>query len=104
MLNARDATLHREGARIEVETGTTELDGMEVVYVAVWDNGTGIKEEHLSQIFHPFFTTKERFRGTGLGLSVSHGIAESHGGKLLVESEEGVFSRFTLALLRQNVR
>ncbi|CAM3809823.1 sensor histidine kinase [Alicyclobacillus pomorum] len=98
LLNARDATQEREDARITVETGTVDTDAVGYVYVSVLDNGTGIKEEHLPQIFNPFFTTKEKFKGTGLGLSVSHGIAETHGGKLLVESKEGEFSKFTLTL------
>jgi two-component system NtrC family sensor kinase len=98
MLNAKDATQENENARITVETGTVEWEGVDYVSVSVLDNGTGIKEEHLSQIFNPFFTTKGKFKGTGLGLSVSHGIAESHGGKLLVESKEGEFSKFTLIL------
>lgn len=98
LLNARDATQQREDPHITVETGTVETEAVDYVYVSVLDNGTGIMEEHLSQIFNPFFTTKEKFKGTGLGLSVSHGIAESHGGKLLVESKEGEFSKFTLTL------
>ncbi|WP_338143107.1 ATP-binding protein [Brevibacillus borstelensis] len=49
-------------------------------------------------MFHPFFTTKEQAKGTGLGLSVSLGIAESHDGKLMAQSEAGKFSCFTLLL------
>ena len=62
------------------------------------DEGTGIKKEDLSNIFSPFFTTKERGYGTGLGLSTSYGIVREHGGVIEVESREGVGSVFTIRL------
>jgi len=52
----------------------------------------------LSRIFEPFFTTKRDVGGTGLGLSVSLGIAESHGGTLVASSEPGRGTRFTVRL------
>ena len=62
------------------------------------DTGCGIKEEHLDQIFEPFFSTKPVGKGTGLGLSVSYGIIEEHGGAIEVESQEGKGSTFTVVL------
>ena len=56
------------------------------VEVKVSDTGIGIAEEHINQIFEPFFTTKEIGQGTGLGLAVSMGIVQKHGGDLRVES------------------
>jgi PAS domain S-box-containing protein len=66
--------------------------------VSVSDDGPGIEPALLSRIFEPFFTTKRDVGGTGLGLSVSLGIAESHGGTLIASSELGSGARFTLRL------
>ena len=62
--------------------------------VVITDTGQGISPEHLSNIFDPFFSTKER--GTGLGLSVVYGIVEKHGGKIAVESQVGRGTTVTL--------
>jgi signal transduction histidine kinase len=66
--------------------------------VEVEDTGCGIPPHVLPRIFDPFFTTKGTGEGTGLGLSVSLGIVERHGGQLLVESEVGKGSVFTVCL------
>ena len=68
------------------------------VVIGVHDSGPGIPAEVLPRIFDPFFTTKEVGKGTGLGLSISYKIAESHGGKLQVQSRPGAGTRFTLLL------
>lgn len=68
------------------------------VLVKIIDTGHGIKEEHLDRIFEPFFTTKPVGTGTGLGLSVSYGIIQEHGGTMEVESEEGKGTTFHMAL------
>jgi len=68
------------------------------VSVAVEDDGPGILAEHLSRIFDPFFTTKAAGEGTGLGLSLSIGIVESHGGRLCAENIAGGGARFTVTL------
>ncbi len=72
--------------------------GTDEVEITVQDNGVGIPPEHLPHIFDPFFSTKEAGYGTGLGLSVAHGIVDRHGGTLSVTStvEEG--SAFTIRL------
>ncbi|MBN1489600.1 MAG: cache domain-containing protein [Phycisphaerae bacterium] len=72
--------------------------GDRTVIITVSDTGSGIKPEHLGQIYEPFFTTKPVGTGTGLGLSVSYGIVEHHGGHLEVESEDGRGATFRIIL------
>lgn len=80
--------------RIRVETGR---EG-ERAFVRVADTGLGIPPALISQIFTPFFTTKQPGQGTGLGLSISYGIVESHGGRLSYAPAEGGGSVFTVLL------
>ncbi len=73
------------------------------IVVTIADTGAGIAPEHLHRIFEPFFTTKGRLGdsetpGTGLGLSVSHGIIKAHGGEITVRSEVGVGTTFEVRL------
>jgi len=65
-------------------------------YVCFSDSGPGIEEVHLNRVFDPFYTTKES--GTGLGLTISYRIVETHGGRLLVHSAPGKGARFTVEL------
>ncbi|RIK96472.1 MAG: hypothetical protein DCC71_22400, partial [Proteobacteria bacterium] len=66
------------------------------VRVSISDDGAGMDATTLARIFDPFFTTKAPGEGTGLGLSVVHGIVASHGGSIAVDSQPGTGSRFTL--------
>jgi signal transduction histidine kinase len=68
------------------------------VRIDIQDNGKGIPADVLPKIFDPFFTTKPAGQGTGLGLSISYKIIEEHGGRLLVESKEGVGTTFSILL------
>ena len=68
------------------------------VMVRVSDSGLGIPADVLPQVFSPFFTTKPLGEGTGLGLFISNGIVEGHGGSLTVDSRPGAGATFTVAL------
>ncbi len=92
LLNARDAM--PKGGWVSVTTRV--MDGQAVVEVG--DTGVGIPVEHLGRIYDPFFTTKPEGRGTGLGLSVSYGIVQEHGGTLVCESDVDQGTRFRLTL------
>jgi PAS domain S-box-containing protein len=75
-------------------------EGHEVLRITIRDNGEGIRAEDLAHVFDPFFTTKDY--GTGLGLSVVHGIVQEHGGQIEVESElkKGTSFHILLPLVR----
>jgi len=70
----------------------------DAVEISVSDTGCGISPENLEKIFEPFFTTKEPGKGTGLGLAISCDIVRKHGGELLVRSEVGRGTTFTVRL------
>ncbi len=93
LMNAVQAT--SPGGTVEV--GTTALDGY--VQIEVADTGKGIAPEEIEQIFKPFFTT--RHSGTGLGLPITRGIVERHGGALEVESRPGEGTVFRIRLPRR---
>jgi CheY-like chemotaxis protein len=97
LLNAAQAI--PEGASGDHEVAVTvcsEAGGW--VVVEIRDTGVGIPAEHLSRIFEPFFTTKAVGEGTGLGLSVCHGIVTGLGGRIQVESEPGEGTVFRVLL------
>jgi len=84
-----------EGGKLTIRTSIAEEDWVQVSFQ---DTGCGISTENIDKLFTPFFTTKEDVKGVGLGLSVSHGIIERHGGRIEVESQEGKGSIFTIFL------
>jgi two-component system NtrC family sensor kinase len=99
VINAIDAT--EPGGRIVIATRISVANppgGGKGLAIEVADTGSGIAPENMDRLFDPFFTTKEVGRGTGLGLSVSLGIIERHGGTIRVESEVGRGSTFTIWL------
>jgi signal transduction histidine kinase len=96
--NALHATAKNKAAgkervvRISVSADTTHS------ILSIWDNGTGIKEDHRARIFDPFFTTKDVGQGTGLGLSICHTIVKQHGGEIVVQTEWGRFTQFMIRI------
>lgn len=96
-INALDAT--EPGDSIILSTSLSASDtGTKGVEIVVADTGSGIPPENLEKLFDPFFTTKEIGQGTGLGLSVSFGIIQRHGGTIRVQSEVGRGSTFFIWL------
>ncbi len=96
ILNGVDAC--NPGGRIDVAAALS-ADG-QLLVIRVSDNGIGIEPRRLSSIFDPFFTTKET--GNGLGLAITHGIIEQHGGSIEVDSLPGKGATFTIRIPLQN--
>lgn len=68
------------------------------INVSISDTGAGIPPEHLNRIFEPFFTTKEVGKGTGLGMSIAYDIVKKHKGEIIVESDIGKGTTFTIKI------
>ena len=97
--NARDALKNEKDKHIKVRSYLKQ----DWICVEIEDTGCGMPESVTEKIFDPFFTTKEVGKGTGLGMSISHGIVKEHMGQLTVSSTNGVGSCFTLSLpIKQN--
>ena len=94
IINAADAM--PGGGTITVKSSLSKEDTF--IEVRIADTGCGIPKELIDRIYDPFFTTKESRKGTGLGLAVSYGIIKKHQGFILVESEEGKGTTFTIRL------
>ena len=90
--------MNRVGVDPEIANLHTNLNEAEYVRLSIIDTGTGMDKATLDRLFEPFFTTKAVDRGTGLGLSVAHGIIQSHQGEILVHSEPGKGSAFHVYL------
>lgn len=86
-----------EGAEVEIRVEGMPAHGV----VVVRDNGPGLGEEAKKRLFEPFYTTKLREGGSGLGLSVAHGILMTHGGEIDVVSEPGAGATFRVSLPRR---
>ncbi len=97
ILNAAQA-ISAGGVEKNRITIRTYMDPSGRVIAEVSDTGRGIPKEHLDRIYDPFFSTKEPGVGTGLGLPACHGIIQSLGGEILVQSEEGVGTTFKAVL------
>jgi signal transduction histidine kinase len=102
LTNAAQALSEKKGGKITIATERIDGDGAGgaggKVIVRIADDGPGIPQEILPRIFDPFFTTKDVGEGSGLGLSIVHGIVERHGGSIAVDSEVGRGTTFTVTL------
>jgi len=101
MLNAAQAM--PKGGDLTIETSVAK--GVRIgdsfrdaIRIDISDTGIGISKENLDRLFTPFFTTKEKGKGVGLGLSVVHGIIERHQGKIEIESALGAGTTFSIYL------
>jgi PAS domain S-box-containing protein len=88
-----NVVLNQDGVRID-----SDLEPGAYVRLTVSDTGHGIDPQVIRQIFDPYFTTKEKDKGTGLGLAVVHGIVKAHGGTIKVFSEVGQGTTFQVLL------
>lgn len=96
LLNAHDALIGREGAKLGIRA--SYLEGEDYLQVQVWDNGPGIPENIINDVFKPFFTTKPVGEGTGLGLHICRQTTERIGGSIRVESKPNEGARFFVLL------
>lgn len=115
ILNSRDSLDYSVG---KIEVGTIDtvvfsdmvlshgeiLKQGQYITIYVEDNGVGINENVLMKIFEPYFTTKTKTNGTGLGLSVVFGTVKSHSGFINVQSKEGIGTRFEVFLPIYNTK
>ncbi|WP_417749478.1 sensor histidine kinase [Rosistilla oblonga] len=92
IVNAIDAC--DDGGNVMVQVSRCE----ETAVIEVIDDGQGIDNEDIQQVFEPFYTTKQVGEGTGLGLSIVSRIVQEHGGQIDVQSEPGVQTKFRITL------
>jgi two-component system NtrC family sensor kinase len=90
--NAKEAMPRGGSLTVRTEKEDTK------VLIRIQDTGIGIPEEIRNRIFEAFFTTKQKVKGVGLGLSVCYGIIKDHGGEIRVDSKEGKGTTFTISL------
>lgn len=93
LVNASEAV--NEGGEILFKTSNPDSD---FIRIEITDNGSGISPEDIPHIFEPFFTTKRNGSGIGLGLSIVHGIVQSHNGRIDIKSEPGKGTTISISL------
>lgn len=97
--NSAHAMAGRHGSlTVTLEKAEKTIGDQEWLVLSVVDTGCGIEPDMLERIFEPYFTTKEKSRGTGMGLAMVHGIISQQGGRVEVESEVGVGTTFRVFL------
>jgi two-component system NtrC family sensor kinase len=94
--NAVEAMESNRDGTLAIKTWSGEA--MDFIFIAFTDTGVGILPDHLKNLFEPFYTTKKKGKGVGLGLSVVYGIIEAHNGSILVDSLPDKGTTFTIQL------
>ncbi len=97
--NAVESMSKSKRRKLTIKTQTRK--SRKVVVIKIIDTGNGIPKEAISKIFEPFYTTKKKGKGVGLGLSVVYGIIKEHGGELFVNSTPGKGSEFSIRLNKE---
>jgi len=98
ILNARDALENSLKKEIYVTFEQRESEKSNLILLIVKDTGCGISKEHIERVYDPFFSTKEVGKGKGLGLSMTKGVVESHGGKISITSTIGLGTQVSICL------
>ncbi len=93
-INIIDNAIHAISGKGSITVSTRAEK--ESIQIEISDSGTGVPEEHLDQIYDPFFTTKEVGKGTGLGLPISRAIIKDHNGSIIVSSRIDSGTTFTI--------
>ena len=99
-LNQKYPATH-ENKILEITCDEIQNNNSPYIRIVFTDQGTGIPAGIMDKVINPFFSTKPSRIGTGLGLSITHGIITEHGGKLLIDSVEGEYTRTTIELPRE---
>jgi len=95
IVNAEQAMSEtKRGGKLTIKTQEIK----DYIRISFADDGPGIPAEHLDKVFDPFFTTREEGGGTGLGLSMCHGIVAEHGGRIYATSKPGKGATFVVEL------
>lgn len=92
LINARDALIEKNAPDKKIKIYTYEKNDKAILEIE--DTGTGIAKENMDKIFEIYYTTKEKGKGTGIGMSVVKSIVEKHNGVMEIESEVGEYTKF----------
>ncbi len=96
-LNLKYTGAHKNKT-LSISCASIVTEGASYVRTTFYDRGTGIPADILDKVTTPFFSTKPSGQGTGLGLSISHKIVKNHGGRIMIQSEEGIYTRVIVDL------
>lgn len=99
--NAKDAMEGKDEKFLAIQSRRIDTNDGPHAQIIVADRGTGIREKALRRIFDPFYTTREQGKGTGMGLSIAHGIISQHGGRIWAENNEWGGATFFIELPAQ---